>query len=113
LSRSRQNVVDLISSKLRDLVSARKNVLLVDEVGLAAQSGGLRAAGKAVLPSLLALARGWDAGRQRHAVTLSRRGALIFTAESAQVKPKIGVFRGRLSWVSQEDTYGLSLYART
>ncbi len=47
LSRSRQNVVDLISSK-RDLVSARKNVLLVDEVGLAAQSGGLRAAGKAV-----------------------------------------------------------------
>jgi FkbH-like protein len=48
LSRSRQNVVDLISSKLCDLVAARKNVLLVDEVRLVARSGGLRAAGKPV-----------------------------------------------------------------
>ena len=48
LSRSRQRVIDLIAAKTADLASTRENTLLVDEVGLAENSGGLRACGRRV-----------------------------------------------------------------
>jgi FkbH-like protein len=48
LSRSRRKVVELIAAKTADLAATRENTLLVDEVGLAENSGGLRACGRGV-----------------------------------------------------------------